>query len=364
MKKHSARIPRGLVTGSFNNVFGMTLMNIRKKYFPHRFPGKTRLVTKTLFLLLFLIGTGCVSTSEKRENLSTKVPESVSKEKKTFMSAVHVEVMDTVTLVRIVANESFKYTSYMFNRHQGLTILAEDIQAETAVREIPANNGLIQNIKIENLADERMTRVEILLNHPSECDLRMEGSVLIASFISKKKEEIRKTPPPGAEVNKLKQEIKRLEGRISMMEEWIDKNISYSPAETKKEVDPQPHASTEEGSRSEADPAIIDAIEGWRQAWQNKNMKTYGDFYADTFSQDGKEKEAWLFLKKDKFSRSKKIGVKIENLRVSRDGNLALVEFIQHYHSGSYKDKGSKAIVMLKTNDGWKIQSENWEALQ
>lgn len=110
-------------------------------------------------------------------------------------------------------------------------------------------------------------------------------------------------------------------------------------------------------SRSEVDWMI----QGWKQAWERRNVQAYSQYYADSFVGNNyspnrelttMNRLGWLNDKTQKFQRSGEISLLIGPVTVNYDAVDAVVSFSQDYESGGYKDHGNKTLRLRKQADG------------
>jgi murein L,D-transpeptidase YafK len=103
-------------------------------------------------------------------------------------------------------------------------------------------------------------------------------------------------------------------------------------------------------------------INQWKQAWENKKLKQYLDFYSKSFSSSKKDFLAWAKHKRSIFSNTKKITVKIEQLNVFSypgEENMLAVSFYQRYKGDNYHSNAYKLQYWKKEKDGkWRITYE------
>ena len=109
---------------------------------------------------------------------------------------------------------------------------------------------------------------------------------------------------------------------------------------------------------------IITLINGWLEAWSSKNIKKYGDYYANDFrSQRGANLNAWLKHKRRLNHKYAYINVSQDKMVVKRSGKKAAVSFIQTYESSAYRAVGAKHLVLICEKGGWKIHREIWKKI-
>lgn len=110
---------------------------------------------------------------------------------------------------------------------------------------------------------------------------------------------------------------------------------------------------------------VQDALEGWKDAWQSKDIEAYIRHYAPDFHSRGMDRDAWRAYK-DRFNRIyKTIEVDLEDVAVLRESeDLVLVDFRQNYVSDRYHDDGFKRLYLKQMPDGWKIWGESFRPLR
>jgi len=115
--------------------------------------------------------------------------------------------------------------------------------------------------------------------------------------------------------------------------------------------------STEELSRPEV---VAARVNGWADAWRNKNVAAYLQFYSDKFIPDASpSKKAWIAQRKQRLTKAGKIELELDGLKVSLDGQTATAEFTQKYSAQGYSDSVNKVIKLNLERDNSNRQS-NW----
>ena len=104
---------------------------------------------------------------------------------------------------------------------------------------------------------------------------------------------------------------------------------------------------------------ILNSIENWKTAWENKDMKSYLNSYAANFNYPNKmTKSDW-----EKYRTSRIISKKIINLSLSNiqlkfgEGKITAV-FTQNYKSGNLNQTSNKTLVFIEENGDWLILKE------
>lgn len=123
---------------------------------------------------------------------------------------------------------------------------------------------------------------------------------------------------------------------------------------------------TESASKSKAsqlqdkdEDDVLKAIENWAKAWSNKDTNAYLAHYAKDFqTPKGESRKAWAEERRERIEGKGRISVKIENAKVSIDGNTATVKFRQIYTSDRLTANSRKTINMTKQDGKWQIKQE------
>lgn len=156
------------------------------------------------------------------------------------------------------------------------------------------------------------------------------------------------------------------------MEMPASKAVPFSPpvtAESKPATEKSAESKAAEGKDSpsaaagnvaEEKRAILDAIQGWSNAWSSRNVSRYLAYYAPNFKlPGGGTRAAWAAQRRERISRPKsiRIGVKAPQVTLS-DSTHARVSFKQAYQSDTLQTAARKTLVMIKTGGKWLIQEE------
>ncbi|MEW6427654.1 MAG: L,D-transpeptidase family protein [Thermodesulfobacteriota bacterium] len=110
-----------------------------------------------------------------------------------------------------------------------------------------------------------------------------------------------------------------------------------------------------------ADEAQVRAfVENWRRAWESKDIKAYIRHYADTFTNDKMDRDAWRRYKAGLNKRYARISVDISDISVEWTPTGASVLFKQRYASDKYQAYGRKLLYLSHGGKGWRIEREIW----
>ena len=86
--------------------------------------------------------------------------------------------------------------------------------------------------------------------------------------------------------------------------------------------------------------AITDRVNDWASSWRQKDADRYFRFYADKFAPEAPlDRAAWEKQRRQRLSTNGKIGLKIEDLQVSCDGDTGKATFKQSYTLTTFKIK-------------------------
>lgn len=105
---------------------------------------------------------------------------------------------------------------------------------------------------------------------------------------------------------------------------------------------------------------ILDWIEKWREAWQDKNINQYISYYKDDFKSMHMNKARWKKYKSILASNYKYIKVDLENVQIFKHQDKFMFRFLQHYESDKKEDFGEKFLYVEDNSQGMGIVGEEW----
>ena len=102
-------------------------------------------------------------------------------------------------------------------------------------------------------------------------------------------------------------------------------------------------------------------IEGWRTAWQDRNIERFMSFYNPNFSSGGKNWREWKENKSKVADKYVQITVEVDDLRLLTADGVVLATFRQTYSTSDFKSSGTKMLYLTKNSDQWKIIAETFD---
>lgn len=104
-------------------------------------------------------------------------------------------------------------------------------------------------------------------------------------------------------------------------------------------------------------------LSNWKDSWESKDLDKYMSFYNTKFKAGRENYAEWKNKKSILFSRPEKISVNIKNVRWYLEKGDYVIDFIQEYSAGDYKDSGRKKLYLSGCPSNFKILSEEWSRL-
>ena len=112
--------------------------------------------------------------------------------------------------------------------------------------------------------------------------------------------------------------------------------------------------------KPEKETGIEEMIEGWLKAWSAKDIKAYGDYYAENFRSQGMNRQRWLEYKNRLNEKYAYIKVEADNIKIRKGEKRSIATFLQTYKSPGYRAVGTKKLILVRENGRWKIFRETW----
>ena len=111
---------------------------------------------------------------------------------------------------------------------------------------------------------------------------------------------------------------------------------------------------------ADATTEVMQAVNGWAQAWSKQDVDGYLGYYAKDFQTPGGEaRDAWEKTRRTRISGAKSIEVGIDSPNVTMHSpEQASVSFRQTYRSDKLNTKSRKTLELVKLDGRWLIREE------
>ena len=112
-------------------------------------------------------------------------------------------------------------------------------------------------------------------------------------------------------------------------------------------------------SKKEIEKNILDSINNWKSAWENKDMDGYLSSYSPNFKYpNGMSKLQWEKYRTSRIISKKTITILIANIKLRFKKQKVLDTFAQNYKSGNLNQTSNKTLIFSGENDQWLILEE------
>jgi tetratricopeptide (TPR) repeat protein len=150
------------------------------------------------------------------------------------------------------------------------------------------------------------------------------------------------------------------QNKLSLVRELVG---GPAPAVAVKEpAKPPVVAAEKKPAAPAADPMaeVLQAVNGWAEAWSKKDAEGYLAYYAKDFDPPGNQSRAdWEKSRRSRIEAPKSISVSVASPKVTMQGSdSARVTFRQTYHSDVFKGTSNKTLVLVKADGRWQIREE------
>ena len=105
---------------------------------------------------------------------------------------------------------------------------------------------------------------------------------------------------------------------------------------------------------------LLDRVEGWSQAWSQKDLNRYLSYYAADFTWRNLDLQGWRNRKTWLNKRYKIISVQFSNIRFFRQGKTVLATAEETYRSDRFASAGLKYLYLVQNSVEWRILAEKW----
>ena len=105
---------------------------------------------------------------------------------------------------------------------------------------------------------------------------------------------------------------------------------------------------------------LLDRVEGWSQAWSQKDLDRYLSYYASGFTWGNLDLQGWRNRKAHLNNRYKIISAQFSDIRFFRQGKMVLASAEQIYRSDRFASAGLKHLYLVQNSEEWRILGEDW----
>lgn len=121
----------------------------------------------------------------------------------------------------------------------------------------------------------------------------------------------------------------------------------------------KPEPKQRDNSAEEQKKQVRTAIQGWADAWSDKNVKAYLGFYSKEFNPPGKQtRSAWEKEREQRIDKPGTIRVTLSEMDIRINGNTAVARFKQNYQSANFKSASGKTLELGLQGNRWLITQE------
>ena len=104
---------------------------------------------------------------------------------------------------------------------------------------------------------------------------------------------------------------------------------------------------------------ILNTVENWKTAWENKDIKEYLSFYSSNFQYPNNMNKAdWENYRTNRIITKKIINISLKKTKVKLKKEKAIVTFTQNYKSGALNQTSTKTLVLVEEDSRWLILEE------
>lgn len=106
--------------------------------------------------------------------------------------------------------------------------------------------------------------------------------------------------------------------------------------------------------------SVETTLQAWLAAWSAQAIDMYLSFYHNKYRPaNGMSHKGWVQSRRYRLKKPRWIKVSLSELDIKKQGKTqAVVNFKQTYKSNSFSDVSYKQVVLINTDDGWRIFRE------
>lgn len=107
---------------------------------------------------------------------------------------------------------------------------------------------------------------------------------------------------------------------------------------------------------------LLETINGWSQAWSQKDLEHYLSYYTPEFRWRNLDLQGWK-KKKARLNRLyRAISVQLRDIRLFRQGEMVLATAEEIYRSDRFASHGFKHLYLVQNSVDWRILGEEWHS--
>jgi murein L,D-transpeptidase YafK len=108
--------------------------------------------------------------------------------------------------------------------------------------------------------------------------------------------------------------------------------------------------------------SLVNAIERWREKWEDQDTESYLKFYSKNFFSEKDDYESWTKRKRIIQTQKQKVFIELSEISFfdypNTENEIVLVDFIQDYKSPTINNKMNKRQYWINENNEWRIMYE------
>jgi murein L,D-transpeptidase YafK len=105
--------------------------------------------------------------------------------------------------------------------------------------------------------------------------------------------------------------------------------------------------------------SLVNAIERWREKWEDQDTESYLKFYSKNFFSEKDDYESWTKRKRIIQTQKQKVFIELSEISFfdypNTENEIVLVDFIQDYKSPTINNKMNKRQYWINENNEWRI---------
>lgn len=105
-------------------------------------------------------------------------------------------------------------------------------------------------------------------------------------------------------------------------------------------------------------------LDGWKKAWESKDIESYISHYDDNFKTLGMNLKQWKSFKENLNSKYSFIKVELEKVDIFKNRDQYIFRFSQNYESDQNQDFGEKYLYVEGEAGQLKILGEDWTPIK